>query len=96
MVADAPTPSVFPNEAGHPAHGKGDTTVDKRDKRQMLDKLIELRDRYGRFDDEDRIVALPVDDLPLIVAELWAAAVTADAHAAEAAAALVDERAAGR
>jgi hypothetical protein len=95
MVARAPTPSVSPTKPDIRHTGR-ETTVDKRDKRQMLDKLIELKDRCGRLDDEDRTVALLLDDVQLFVAERWAAAVAADAEAAEAAATLVDERAPGR
>jgi hypothetical protein len=61
--------------------------MDKREKRRMLDRLIELRDRYGRLDSADRIAALPLADLEAHITEAWATAAANDARlAAEAAA----------
>ena len=95
MVARGPTPSVSPTKPDVRHTGR-ETTVDKRDKRQMLDKLIELKARCGCLDDEDTTVALPLGQVQIFVEDRWAAAVAADAQAAEAAAAFVDEHAPGR
>jgi type IV secretory pathway VirJ component len=51
-----------------------ETVMDKQQRRQMLDRLIDLKNRYGSLDAEDRTPVLSIEDVAAFVEELWATA----------------------